>query len=121
MNHCIDQACFAKVRRAGVYPCTGPQWAPRQVDPLCAPGLKSSLKVQPMRTLSSLIAAIFRREHYQSEASAFIEHLKQEKPDLETRQQAGRALLWDKQIDRAAAREFDEARVAQQPYVYQTK
>ncbi len=74
-----------------------------------------------MSKLTSFIAAVFRRPHYQSEASVFIEHLKREKPDLEAKQLAGRALLWDKQIDRAAAREFDEARVAQQPYVYQTK
>ena len=69
----------------------------------------------------SLLSSFFRRPHYQSEASAFIELLKREKPDLEQRQQAGRSLLWDKQVDRQASREFDEATVAQQPYVYQTK
>jgi hypothetical protein len=69
----------------------------------------------------SILSSIFRRPHYQSEASAFIEQLKREQPDLEQRQRAGRLLLWDKQVDREEAREFDQAQVAQQPYVYQTK
>ncbi|HPO20251.1 MAG TPA: DUF3460 family protein, partial [Rubrivivax sp.] len=34
---------------------------------------------------------------------------------------AGRALLWDRQIDRQAQADWSGARVAQQPYVYQTK
>jgi hypothetical protein len=69
----------------------------------------------------SILSSIFRRPHYQSEASAFIEQLKRDQPDLEERQRAGRLLLWDKQVDREAAREFDQAQVAQQPYVYQTR
>ena len=36
-------------------------------------------------------------------------------------QRDGRALLWDKQIDRQVQAEFKAAFVAQQPYVYQTK
>lgn len=64
--------------------------------------------------------SIFRRPHYQSEATRFIEQLKADKPDLEARQRAGRALLWDKNIDRAAQAEYREAKVAQQPYVYAT-
>ncbi|HXE22237.1 MAG TPA: DUF3460 family protein, partial [Rhodoferax sp.] len=31
---------------------------------------------------------------------------------------AGRALLWDKNVDRSAMAEYQEARVAQRPYVY---
>ncbi|MDA0665406.1 MAG: DUF3460 family protein, partial [Proteobacteria bacterium] len=38
----------------------------------------------------------FARPHYVSDATQFIEHLKAEEPDLEQRQQAGRAMLWDK-------------------------
>ena len=44
-----------------------------------------------------------------------------EKPTLEAEQLAGRALLWDKQVDREAQAEFKAARVAQKPYVYQTQ
>ena len=57
---------------------------------------------------------------YKSEASSFIDDLKAKKPTLEAEQRAGRALLWDKQIDRDLQAEYKEAQVAQQPYVYQT-
>ena len=33
---------------------------------------------------------------------------------------AGRALLWDKQVDRQLWNDYRQARVAQKPYVYQT-
>lgn len=58
---------------------------------------------------------------YKSDVTAFIEKLKADKPTLEDEQRAGRALLWDKRIDREAQGEWSEARVPQQPYVYQTK
>ena len=51
----------------------------------------------------------------------FIEQLKAASPTLEDEQRAGRALLWDKRIDRDAQAEYSDARVPQQPYVYQTK
>lgn len=66
------------------------------------------------------IANIFRRPHYTSEATEFISQLKQEKPGLDQAQREGRALLWDRQIDRDLQAEFRAARVPQQPYVYQT-
>jgi hypothetical protein len=58
---------------------------------------------------------------YTSDVTAFIEELKAKKPTLEDEQRAGRALLWDKQIDRQAQAEWRAARVPQQPYVYQTQ
>ena len=66
------------------------------------------------------LANIFRRPHYTSDATQFIDQLKQAKPDLDQRQRQGRALLWDKQIDRDQQAEFREANVPQKPYVYQT-
>jgi hypothetical protein len=57
---------------------------------------------------------------YKSEVSSFIDDLKAAKPTLEAEQRAGRALLWDKQIDRDLQAGYSEARVEQQPYVYQT-
>jgi hypothetical protein len=57
---------------------------------------------------------------YKSDVTNFIETLKARKPTLEDEQRAGRALLWDRAIDRNAAAEWREARVPQQPYVYQT-
>ena len=55
---------------------------------------------------------------YKSDVSQFIDQLKAAKPTLEAEQRAGRALLWDKQIDRQAELAFDQARVPQTPYVY---
>jgi len=64
---------------------------------------------------------IFRRPHYNSEITDFIEEMRQKKPTLEAEQRAGRALLWDKHLDRETQDEFGQARVAQQAYVYQTQ
>lgn len=63
--------------------------------------------------------SIFRRPDYQSDATQFINQLKAQKPELEAQQRAGRALLWDKAVDRSAWQEYREAQVAQKPYVYQ--
>ncbi|MEY4752770.1 MAG: hypothetical protein RJA44_445 [Pseudomonadota bacterium] len=60
-------------------------------------------------------------KHYQSEATQFIEGLKKQDPKLEERQRQGRALLWDLEQDREALAGYKDGRVAQQPYVYQTK
>ena len=58
---------------------------------------------------------------YKSDVTAFIEELKAKKPTLEEEQRKGRALLWDKAIDRRAEAEYRSGNVPQQPYVYQTK
>ncbi len=58
---------------------------------------------------------------YTSDVTSFIEQLKAARPTLEDEQRAGRALLWDKRIDRSAQADYQDARVPQQPYVYQTK
>ncbi|MBZ8142426.1 acetyl-CoA carboxyl transferase [Rubrivivax gelatinosus] len=63
----------------------------------------------------------FFRKPYKSEVTHFIEKLKADKPTLEDEQRAGRALLWDKAIDRDAQQAWRQARVPQQPYVYQPK
>ena len=58
---------------------------------------------------------------YKSEVTSFIDELRAKKPTLEAEQRAGRALLWDKAVDRTAQAEYADARVLQQAYVYQTK
>ena len=58
---------------------------------------------------------------YTSDVSQMIQELKAKKPTLEAEQRAGRALLWDKQLDRSQQAEFRAAQIAQQPYVYQNK
>ena len=57
---------------------------------------------------------------YKSDVTNFIDELKAKKPSLESEQRAGRALLWDKPVDRSAQADYREATVPQQPYVYQT-
>lgn len=55
---------------------------------------------------------------YTSDVTQFITELKAKKPTLEAEQRAGRALLWDKPQDAQAQAGFDNAAVAQTPYVY---
>ena len=58
---------------------------------------------------------------YTSDVTDFITELKAKKPALEGQQRAGRALLWDRTLDRSEQAEWRDAQVPQQPYVYQTK
>ena len=58
---------------------------------------------------------------YKSDVTSFLDQLKAARPTLEQEQRAGRALLWDKPVDRDAQAEYRAARVPQQPYVYQNK
>jgi hypothetical protein len=57
---------------------------------------------------------------YRSDVTQFIGELKARKPTLEAEQRAGRALLWDRALDRSEQAEWQQAEVPQQPYVYQT-
>jgi len=60
--------------------------------------------------------------HYQSEATLFLEELKQKNPKLEESQVQGRALLWDKSpIDLDQLERTKVSRVQQQAYPYQNK
>ena len=58
---------------------------------------------------------------YRSDVTLFLDQLKAQRPSLEDEQRRGRALLWDRPVDRDAQADFRRARVPQQPYVYQTK
>jgi hypothetical protein len=58
---------------------------------------------------------------YESDITKFIRELHQKKPGLEAEQVKGRALLWDRKLDREALEAQRQARVPQLPYVYQTK
>lgn len=65
-----------------------------------------------------MLLKLFRRPDYESDVTQFIGQLKKADPQLEARQLAGRARLWDKPIDRQALAEWKQARVPQKPYVY---
>ena len=58
---------------------------------------------------------------YKSDVTTFIDELRALKPTLEAEQRAGRALLWDQSLDRTAQADWQDAKVPQQAYVYQTK
>jgi len=58
---------------------------------------------------------------YTSDVTAFIDELKASKPTLEDEQRRGRAIWWDRRIDRQAEHDYQDARVPQQPYVYLTR
>ena len=60
-------------------------------------------------------------KHYKSDITLLLEQLKAERPKLEEEQRHGRALLWDRRVDLATQAEVRDARLPQQPYVYQTK
>lgn len=61
---------------------------------------------------------LIRRPDYRSDTTQFIEQLREQKPDLEQRQSAGRKLLWDKDIDHTLWQDLRAARVRQKAYVY---
>jgi Protein of unknown function (DUF3460) len=73
-----------------------------------------------MSALLNTISRIFYKPQYVSDASHFINDLKRNRPSLEAEQRAGRALLWDKNVDRAALADNQDSRVAQSAYVYGT-
>lgn len=58
---------------------------------------------------------------YKSEITQFLDELKARRPEIEEGQRVGRAIFWDKEVDRDAQQDYKAARVPQQPYVYQTK
>ena len=70
--------------------------------------------------LLSFLQSIFRRPHYESDVTQFINQIKAARPETEGKQLAGRALLWDKNVDRQAWSEYRAGEVEQKPYVYQT-
>ncbi len=58
---------------------------------------------------------------YRSEITNFIEQLKTERPQLESRQREGRAIFWDRPQDLETTRRHRESRVPAQSYVYYPK
>ena len=69
-----------------------------------------------------LIDLMLPARNYESEHTRFIRELMDKKPELAQDQKKGRAIWWDKKPrDLAERQTMDEERVAQPPYVYQTK
>jgi hypothetical protein len=57
---------------------------------------------------------------YESDHTRFMREYLEKHPEQIEEQRRGRALWWDKPQDFEAQRRFNEARVAQKPYPYQT-
>jgi len=57
---------------------------------------------------------------YESDLTRFIRELKSKQPALERAQREGRAIWWDKELDPEQLKRWQESKVPQQPYVYQT-
>jgi hypothetical protein len=75
-----------------------------------------------MSKITSLIAnLLLKKRDYRSETTDFISDLKRARPELDEQQRAGRALLWDKNVDREHLADSSAARVKQGAYVYGTK
>jgi len=58
---------------------------------------------------------------YVSELGRFLREMKQDDPAIEPGQKAGRAIWWDKSIDRDMYRRFRESALPQPAYAYQPK
>ena len=63
--------------------------------------------------------SIFARPHYMSDVTQFLNQLKKDHPELDAQQRAGRALLWDKAVDRTQWQDFNAAKVPRKSYFYQ--
>jgi Protein of unknown function (DUF3460) len=75
-----------------------------------------------MSSLKSFLANLFQKNaNYRSDATHFITDIKRARPELDAQQRAGRALLWDKNVDRGQMADMEAGDVKQQAYVYQTK
>ena len=65
------------------------------------------------------IRIAYNSDMYQSELTQFLEALKKDRPHLEDEQRRGRALWWDKLLDRDRLARQAESRLQQPGYVYQ--
>lgn len=57
---------------------------------------------------------------YESDFTRFLRELKEKRPDLEQKQREGRAIWWDRELDPEQLKHWQESKVPQQGYVYQT-
>ncbi|PHV11035.1 DUF3460 domain-containing protein [Chitinimonas sp. BJB300] len=62
---------------------------------------------------------MFKDTTYVSETTQFLREFLDKNPEVAKGQIEGRALLWDKQIDRGLQKETEAGSVQQKAYVYQ--
>jgi hypothetical protein len=73
-----------------------------------------------MSLKTTIANLLLKNREYQSDTTHFITDLKRARPELDAQQRAGRALLWDKQLNRDEQADTQAARVKQKAYVYGT-
>lgn len=56
---------------------------------------------------------------YESEVTRFLRELKDRDPQIAAGQRVGRAMYWDRSLDRDLYRRFEQSDVPQPAYVYQ--
>gem|GEM_PF-219452 len=84
---------------------------------MCSPQMTFGNKYHKPLNLLSILGYTMAR--YQSEFTQFLSELKTENPHLEADQQAGRALLWDKEpLTVEDQRRAKAAKLKQRAYVY---
>lgn len=71
--------------------------------------------------LSTLSNLFLKNGNYQSDATHFITDMKRARPELDAQQRAGRALLWDKNVNLGELADAQAARVKNKAYVYGTE
>ena len=71
-------------------------------------------------SLFTAIGRIFQRPLYTSDIMSMVAEMREQDPTHDARQQAGRALLWERQASRALQADMEAGEVAQKPYPYQT-
>ncbi len=75
-----------------------------------------------MSTLLSTLSNLFLKNgNYQSDVTHFITDMKRARPELDAQQRAGRALLWDKNVNLTEQADTQAARVKNKAYVYGTE
>ncbi|WP_308446479.1 DUF3460 family protein [Chitinimonas sp. BJYL2] len=62
---------------------------------------------------------LFKDTTYVSETTQFIRDLLDKNPEIAQGQIEGRALLWDKQVDRDFQKQAEAVKVKTKPYAYQ--
>ena len=60
-------------------------------------------------------------KYYESDITKFMRDLLQKNPHIPEDQKKGRSLWWDKKLDLEMLKRAEQARVPQEPYVYQNK
>ncbi|MBV1775793.1 DUF3460 family protein [Burkholderiaceae bacterium DAT-1] len=65
------------------------------------------------------MALLFKDIKYVSDHTRFMNEFLAKNPDVAQGQVEGRAILWDKEVDREFNKAADAVRVNQKPYAYQ--